>query len=110
MRVLLIGRWGKTHALAKALVKSKNVVLYSLMDKKNNGIAELSEHYELCDIKNINEIEKYVKTHKIEMIVVVPELSLEQDITTYFNKKGIPSIGPSKFCTKFQKKSKIQEN
>lgn len=102
MRVLLIGRWGKTHALAKALVKSKNVVLYSLMDKKNNGIAELSKHYELCDIKNINEIEKYVKKHKIEMVIVVPELSLEQDITTYFNKKGIPSIGPSKFCTKLE--------
>lgn len=102
MRVLLIGRWGKAHALAKALTKNKNVVLYSLMDKKNNGIAELSKHYELCDIKNINDIEKYIKRHKIEMIVVVPEMSLEQGITTYFNKKGIPSIGPSKFCTKLE--------
>ncbi len=102
MKVLLIGRWGKTHALGKALAKSKDVVLHSLMDKKNNGIAEISRHYALCDIRNVNEIEKYVIEHKIEMIVVVPELALEQDITTYFIEKGIPCVGPTEFCTKLE--------
>ncbi len=102
MKVLLIGRWGKTHAIAKALAKSKNIELYCLMDKKNGGIASLADHFELCDIKNINAVEDYVDKHKIEMIVVVPAASLEQGMTDYFNKKGIPSIGASEFCTRLE--------
>jgi len=102
MRVLLIGRWGKTHALAKALTRSKDIELYAIMDKRNNGIADLARHYEMGDIKDIKVIEKFVEKHRIEMIVVVPAASLEKDITTYFNKKGIPAIGPSQFCTKLE--------
>ncbi|MFO7923049.1 MAG: phosphoribosylamine--glycine ligase [Bacteroidales bacterium] len=102
MKVLLIGRWGKTHALAKELAGSKNVELYSLMDKKNTGIDELSVHSEIGDIKDIHTIEKFVERHRIGMIVVVPEMVLAEDITTFFRKKGIPAIGPSKLCTKLE--------
>ncbi|MCF8233488.1 MAG: phosphoribosylamine--glycine ligase [Bacteroidales bacterium] len=102
MRVLLIGRWGKTHALAKALARSRDIELYAIMDKKNNGIADLAQHYELGDIKDINVIEEFAGKHRIELIVVVPAASLEKDITTYFNKKGIPAVGPSQFCTKLE--------
>lgn len=102
MRTLLIGRWGKTHAIAKALSKSRDIELHCLMDKKNNGIAALAKNYQLGDIKNIDLIEAYMDQHDIEMIVVVPAASLEKGITDYFIKKGIPAVGPSQFCTKLE--------
>ncbi|HDR88799.1 MAG TPA: phosphoribosylamine--glycine ligase [Bacteroidetes bacterium] len=102
MRIMLIGRWGKTHALAKALAASRDVELYSLMDKKNTGIASLSAHYELGNIKDLSVIQKFVEKHRIDMLFVVPEMSLARGITDYFNEKGIPAVGPSEFCTKLE--------
>lgn len=102
MRVLLIGRWGKTHAIAKALAKSKNVELYSLMDKKNNGIVDLSKRYELLDITDPEKIKHFAHENDIEMAVVVPEMSLAQDMTRHFHDMGIPSVGPSEFCTRLE--------
>ncbi|MFO7755413.1 MAG: phosphoribosylamine--glycine ligase [Bacteroidales bacterium] len=102
MKILIIGRWGKTHALAKALAKSRDAELYSFMDRNNSGIAELSAGYRIGDITDIPAIEKYVQEEGIEMILVVPEMSLQQEVTTYFNNKGIPSIGPSEFCARLE--------
>lgn len=102
MKVLIIGRWGKTHALAKALSKSKNVELYSLMDKKNTGIADVSDHYEIMDITDRASVDQFVTEHGIELVFIVPELALEKDMTTYFNKKGVPAIGPSAAGTKLE--------
>lgn len=102
MKTLIIGRWGKTHALAKVMAKSNGVELYSLMDRNNSGIAKLSEGYRIGDITDIPAIEEYVKEESIEMILVVPEMSLEQEVTTYFNNKGIPSIGPSRLCARLE--------
>ena len=102
MKVLLIGRWGKTHALAQALAKSKDVELFSLMDKKNNGIAELCKDYKICDISDIKQIEPYVTEKNIDLLVVVPEFSLNRGVTDYFSKKGLPCVGPSEFCTKLE--------
>jgi len=110
MRVLIIGRWGKTHALAKALSKSKGIELHSLMDKKNTGIAKVAKHYKICDIKNIKIIDEYVENNNIELIVVVPEFSLKQGVTSYFNKRGIPCIGPTKFCTKLEEDKAFLRN
>lgn len=102
MRVLIIGRWGKTHALAKAMAQSKDVELYSFMDKKNNGIADISSHYELGDITDVSEVERLVKEHDIEFVLVVPEMTLNQGVTDRLNEMGIPCVGPSEFCTKLE--------
>jgi phosphoribosylamine--glycine ligase len=102
MNVLLIGRWGKTHAFAKALAESKNVELYALMDQKNTGIARLCTDYDLCDIKDVEKIDQYADDNHIDMVLSVPELSLEQGITDHFNDRGIPAVGPTEFCTKLE--------
>ncbi|MDY6915636.1 MAG: hypothetical protein SVM86_04935 [Candidatus Cloacimonadota bacterium] len=57
-RILMIGRWGKTHALAKAIVErsSQNIELFCYMDKKNPVLLSLATDYKLGDMKNNEEI------------------------------------------------------
>ncbi|MFO7978721.1 MAG: hypothetical protein R6U64_08690 [Bacteroidales bacterium] len=99
MRVLLIGSRGRTQAIARTLTKNKNVTVYALMDKLNNGIADLSFHYEVDDIADLDVIDDFVEKNKIEMIVVVSVKTLLKGAVNYFNEIGIPTIGPSALCT-----------
>ncbi len=98
MRVLLIGSRGRTQAIAKALKSHKNVTLYALMDKLNNGIADLSFHYELDDIADLDVIDDFVQRNQIEMIVVVSLKTLIKGAVNYFNEIGIPTLGASALC------------
>ncbi len=102
MKVLLIGRWGKTHALAKALAESPNIELYSLIDKNNTGIAEVSRLTQIADISSIPVIEEIVEKRKIELIVMVPEMPCELGAADYFRNKGVLTVGPSELCTKLE--------
>ncbi len=96
MKILLVGRWGKTHALAKALKSNKDVKLFSLMDKKNQSIIELSEEYQLIDLTDKDEIERYVLEKKFDLVVITPEMTLKTGITDILRQIGVPTVGASK--------------
>ena len=102
MKTLIIGRWGKTHALAKALAASQNVELYSFMDEFNNGIADVSHHYELGDITSKGQITNIIDRFGIEFVVIVPEMTLKEGVSDMLIEKGLPHIGPTAFCTKLE--------
>jgi len=96
MKILLIGRWGKTHALAMGLKRRSDVKLYTLMDRKNGSIVELSEDYRLIDLNDSRAIENYTLERDFDLVIVVPEMSLKTGITDTLSEKGIPVVGASR--------------
>lgn len=100
MKVMIVGRWGKAHAVGKALVRD-GVTLYSFMDKKNQGIAELSTAFHMGDLRDKQEILNYTRNTGSDLVFVSPEMALKRGVTDYLEEKGIPSVGPTEFCSKF---------
>ncbi len=96
MKVLLVGRWGKTHALAMGLKRNSEVKLYTMMDRKNGSIVALSEDYQLIDLKDSKAIENYALDRNFDLVVIVPEMSLKTGITDVLSAKGIPTVGASR--------------
>ena len=101
-KVLLIGRWGKTHALAKAIVESGNADLYSYMDKPNAGIVPLAKEYKIGDLKDSEKIIDYALEKEIDLAIVVPHMTLKLDLTNDMIDKGIRCVGPTKQCSKLE--------
>ncbi len=96
MKVLLVGRWGKTHAVAMGLKRNSKLKLYTLMDKENGSLVKLSDDYKLGNIKDKEEIERYALEKKVDMVVVTPEMSLKTGVIDDLRAKGIPAVGAGK--------------
>ena len=101
MKILLVGRWGKAHAIGKALVND-GVELYSFMDKKNPGIAEISKGFHIGNLKDKYEILDYAKKLDVDLVFVSPEMALKRGVTDLLEEEGIPCVGPTKFCAKLE--------
>ena len=101
MKILLVGRWGKAHAVGKALV-SDGVELFSFMDKKNPGIANISSDFHIGNLKDKYEILDYAKKKEVDLVFISPEMTLKTGVTDLLDKEGIPNVGPSKFCSKLE--------
>lgn len=99
MKVLLVGRWGKTHALGIGLKRNKDVRLFTLMDKKNGSLAKLSEDYQLIDLSDRTAIENYVDDLKPDLVIITPEMTLKTGITDSLSQKAVPTVGASKICS-----------
>ncbi|MFP4368875.1 MAG: phosphoribosylamine--glycine ligase [Candidatus Kapaibacterium sp.] len=103
-KILLVGRWGKTHALAKA-IKEKSVhetELYCYMDKPNAGLVPLATDYMLGDMQNNDKILSYVRDKKVDFAIVVPHMSLSNSISEKLIENGIPCIGPTRNCSRLE--------
>mgnify|MGYP006298986381 FL=1 len=103
-RILLIGRWGKTHAFAKAIKeKSKyETELYTYMDKPNVGIKKLSSDYILDDMKDNKKIIEYAKSQKVDLAIAVPHMALSNELTDDMIKNGIRCVGPTKKSSRLE--------
>ncbi|MCF7668785.1 MAG: phosphoribosylamine--glycine ligase [Verrucomicrobia bacterium] len=101
-KVLLVGKYGKAHAMAKALVKNEGVQLYSIMEKKNPGIAELCHDFILAKMDDKQIIEQYARKVDADLVILSPAQSIVPGVADYLNEKGIPCIGPTKLCAKLE--------
>ena len=101
-KVLLVGRWGKTHALAKAITKNPSKQLYCFMDKPNAGIVQLTYDYRLGNMENVEEILSYAKEKNVDFVVIVPHMTLTQGLADRLLEEGIPFIGPTKKCSELE--------
>lgn len=96
MNVLLVGRWGKAHAMARALSRNDEVQLSAYMDKKNGAIAELCRGYRLGNLKDQHAVEKYAHSVGAELVVVSPYMSLSAGVSGFLRHQDIPTVGASK--------------
>ena len=103
-KILLVGRWGKTHAFAKAIAERspQQTELYCYMDKPNVGIVSLATDYILGDMTDNKRIIDYAMEKKVDFVVAVPHMSLCNSLIDDLIKHSIRCIGPTKLCSRLE--------
>lgn len=92
MNVLLVGSGGREHAMAWAVTKSP--LLKKLFAAPGNaGIAELATCLPI-EADDVNGIVKAAQEHKIDFVIVGPEVPLVKGLVDALEKQGIPAFGP----------------
>jgi len=111
-RILLIGRWGKTHAFAKAIVEksSTDTELYCYMDKPNAGIVQLATDYKLGNLKDNKDIIDYAKSLKIDFAIAVPHLALSNSLVDEMIQHDIRCVGPTRVCSQLETSKSFLRN
>ncbi|MEX2414717.1 MAG: phosphoribosylamine--glycine ligase [Paenibacillaceae bacterium] len=94
MRILVIGRGGREHAIIWALQKSE-AVMEIFCAPGNAGIAELAECLPI-DENSFEELGRVALDYDINLIIVGPEDPLFNGAVDYFESIGIPTFGPRK--------------
>jgi phosphoribosylamine--glycine ligase len=91
MKVLVVGKGGREHALAWKIAQSKAVEkVYAFPG--NPGIAEVADIPNLPDDKN-ETLKEFVKNNGIDLTVVGPEAYLANGIADVFEKEGLKIFG-----------------
>ncbi|MEM0475819.1 MAG: hypothetical protein QW343_03420, partial [Candidatus Norongarragalinales archaeon] len=95
-KVLLVGGGAREHAIAKAVVKSSNAVLFAVTKNNNPGIAALAAKVFREDECNAVLISEIAKREGIDVCVVGPEAPLAAGIADALESRGIPCFGPKR--------------
>jgi len=93
MRVLLVGDGAREHVIAKQLARSCE--LYSVMSKKNPGIAGLSVKYYVCPPDAVEPIGSWAIQNNVELAFVTSESALANGLTDALADAGISLACPS---------------
>lgn len=100
MRILVVGRGGREHAIAWALKKSpKAEKIYCAPG--NAGIASAAECVDI-DEKDFEQLGRFAKENAIDFVVVGPEDPLFAGAIDYFRELGIPAFGPDKAAAEIE--------
>lgn len=103
-KILLIGRWGKTHAFAKAIKEKSryDTELFCYMDKPNAGIIKIVTDYMLGNLRDNEKIIEYALAKNIDFAIVVPHMALSNSIVDEMIENGIRCVGPTKNCSRLE--------
>ncbi len=93
MKVLLVGSGGREHALAWKIADSP-LVSELFCAPGNPGTAEVGTNVDIKDT-DIEELIKFTKENKIELVVVGPEAPLFEGIVDRLSEEGIKAFGPT---------------
>ncbi len=94
MKILVIGNGGREHTIAWKILQSPQVTQV-LCVPGNAGTAQLDRCQNMAlSIDDFAGISHLVKTDRIDMVVVGPELPLAKGIVDYLQAQQIPVFGP----------------
>lgn len=94
MRILVIGKGGREHAILWALAKSPKVSkLYCAPG--NGGIASLAECVPIRELE-FEKISAFALENKIDLVMVAPDDPLVAGLVDHLEEKGITAYGPRK--------------
>lgn len=94
MKVLVIGKGGREHAIVHAVSRSKGITkLYAAPG--NPGMAALAECVHIAD-SDVDGLLNFAKTNAIDLTIVGPEASLALGIVDAFQAAGLKIFGPTK--------------
>lgn len=103
MKILLVGGGGREHAVASAIKRSpQKPLLYTVMSKRNPGIAALSEEVLISDEKDASAIASFAAEKGIDMAFIGPEAPLSAGVSDALWAAGIPAVGPKMNCAKIE--------
>ncbi len=99
MNILLIGSGGREHAIASALIKSKNVHLFALPG--NPGIAKIAQIVPL-NIKNHQDVSDFCAKNSIDLVVIGPEQPIADGLSDSLRSAGINVFAPSRLAAQLE--------
>ncbi len=108
MRILIIGRGGREHALAKCCLDS-NLVSKVYVAPGNGGMCNDFE------VVNINEDEitnlvDFAKQEKIDLTIVGPEVCLSLGVVDEFTKHNLMIFGPTSSATMIESSKEFSKD
>ena len=93
MKIAILGSGGREHALAVQISKSKKLDnVYCIPG--NAGTDSIGKNVNL-ELDNFDEIYRFIKNEKIDLVIVGPEKPLVDGIVDYLNEKNIKVFGPN---------------
>lgn len=94
MKVLVIGKGGREHAITEAVSRSKRVSkIYAAPG--NPGMAALAECVNIAD-SDVEGLLTFAQEQKIDLTIVGPEATLALGIVDVFQEAGLKIFGPTK--------------
>lgn len=100
MKILVIGKGGREHALADAAYKSKNVdIVYTAPG--NVGMEDISTRVNI-EANDIDTLVKFAKAEEIDLTIVGPEDTLSLGVVDAFEKEGLNIWGPNQKAAKVE--------
>ena len=100
MKVLVIGKGGREHALVHAVSKSHRVrKIYAAPG--NPGMAKLAECVPISD-SDVEGLVTFAKEKEIDLTIVGPEATLSLGVVDAFQAKGLKIFGPTKDATQVE--------
>ena len=98
MKVLIVGSGGREHSLAEAFARDiKKSDIY--VAPGNGGIAL---DYKCLPLRSKEEIVKWCKENRPELVMVGPEQYLAEGLSNSLNAEGIPCVGPSQEAARIE--------
>ena len=102
MRILVVGGGGREHAIAAALSRNSDTELYSVMAKKNPGIATLSRKVLIHPETDSAAVSAFAQQYNIQYAVIGPEAPLQAGVADVLTKAGIGCVGPTAAAAKIE--------
>ena len=100
MKVLVIGKGGREHAIADAFHRSRRVTkIYAAPG--NPGMAEFAQCVDIA-AENVAELVRFAKATAIDLTVVGPEASLALGIVDAFQNAGLKIFGPTQAAAQIE--------
>ena len=100
MKIAILGSGGREHSLAVKIFESKKTEkIYCIPG--NAGTKNIAKNINI-NLKNFEEIKKFVKNSKIDLVIVGPEQPLVDGIVDYLEKDGIKTFGPNKISSQLE--------
>lgn len=114
MKVLVVGKGGREHALAKALAESPSVEAVFAIP----GNQGMEPQITLCPGSETFEgVQKAYQDHDIDLVVIGPETPLVNGLADELRKQGVAVFGPDQagarlegskiFCKQFMEKYQV---
>jgi phosphoribosylamine--glycine ligase len=100
MKILVVGKGGREHALVWKLAQSKDVEkIYCAPG--NAGIAGIAETIPI-ELTDLNRLADFAQEKKIDLTVVGPELPLTLGIVNIFEERELRIFGPDKEASEIE--------
>ncbi len=100
MKVGIIGSGGREHAIC-ACLKNSSKIDKIFCFPGNAGTSEIAENI-ILDLNNFENIKKFIKEKKIDLIIVGPEKPLVEGLVDYLEQFNIKVFGPNKIASQLE--------
>ena len=102
MKILVVGGGGREHAIAAALSRNSETEIYSVMARKNPGIARIARKICVTHETDLARITAFAEETGITHAVIGPEAPLEAGVVDVLTAAGVACVGPTRMAARIE--------